>query len=372
MELYIYDTSLNLKGIIDEISSFIWTRRYWSCGEFKLLTPFTENNEKLLKKGNIIMKNIHTDSEAAQINYITIKRNTYGLEEIEVQGKFIAAWLDARIILTPIIVIDTAHNIINRIVSENLINPSEIERAIPLLELETNSADLDSNIISYSSEPFISCLLETETIAKANSLGFKIQTDLQSKKHIFKVYEGKDLTANQTTYNPCIFAEDFDNIYEQEYENSTENLRSVCYVGGEKKDNAERQIVKVGTAVGLDRKELFVDASDIVQTYTEGSTEITMTSSEYINNLTERGMNTLEQYSETLNFSAKINTQSNLKYKTDFDIGDLVTCINKKWGIKVNARITEITETYQKNNNSIDVTFGESFPTLFDKINRIR
>ena len=34
MELYIYDRDMILHGVIDEINSLIWTRRYWSAGEF--------------------------------------------------------------------------------------------------------------------------------------------------------------------------------------------------------------------------------------------------------------------------------------------------------------------------------------------------
>lgn len=44
MELYIYDRDMILHGVIDEINSLIWTRRYWSAGEFKLLVPFTNKH----------------------------------------------------------------------------------------------------------------------------------------------------------------------------------------------------------------------------------------------------------------------------------------------------------------------------------------
>jgi hypothetical protein len=370
MELYIYDTTLTLKGVIDEMTSFIWIRRYWSAGEFKLLVPFTELNGKLLVKNNLIMKK--GDNEAAQITYITIKKNAYGQEEIEVQGKFITAWLDKRILLKQIVTTDTSQSILNRIVTENLTNPTAAERVIPLLELEESPQDLGSGIINYTSEPFISSLFAAETLAKAAKLGFEIQTDIRNQKHIFRVYKGRDLTADQTTYRPCIFSQEFDNIYEQEYENSIENLRSACYVGGEEKEGVERQIVAVGTASGLERKEIFVNATDITQTYKDGDTEIIMPLSEYIERLRDRGVSELEQYAETLNFSSKVNVYGNLEYKTDFDIGDRVTCVDKRWGIKINVRITEITETYQQNSNDVDVTFGESLPTLFEKINKMR
>ena len=96
MELYIYDRDMILHGVIDEINSLIWTRRYWSAGEFKLLVPFTNKHVSLLVKNNLIMK--RGDTEAAEIRYVHISKNSQGLEEIEVQGKFITQWIGKRIV----------------------------------------------------------------------------------------------------------------------------------------------------------------------------------------------------------------------------------------------------------------------------------
>ena len=48
MELYVYSSEMELQGIVEKIASLIWTRRYWSCGEFKLLVPFTEEHSRML------------------------------------------------------------------------------------------------------------------------------------------------------------------------------------------------------------------------------------------------------------------------------------------------------------------------------------
>ena len=37
MELYVYSSDMELQGIVEKIASLIWTRRYWSCGEFNFL-----------------------------------------------------------------------------------------------------------------------------------------------------------------------------------------------------------------------------------------------------------------------------------------------------------------------------------------------
>lgn len=41
-------------------------------------------------------------------------------------------------------------------------------------------------------------------------------------------------------------------------------------------------------------------------------------------------------------------------------------------GIQIDARITEVTETYQKGEETIEATFGDSLPTLVDQIRKVR
>lgn len=372
MELYVYSSEMELQGIVEKIASLIWTRRYWSCGEFKLLVPFTEEHSRMLVKNNIIMK--RGDDEAAQIRYVHITKNSQGLEEIEVQGKFLIAWIGKRIIKKQIITKDTTQNILYRIVRENVTNPADTVRKIPDVSIATDDADTESGVIDYTSEQFANAQLAAETAAKAAKLGIQMRTDARTGAHAFSVYEGRDLTAGNTAGNaPCIFSQEFDNIVEQEYTNSIENLKSTAFVGGEEKEGVARKVAEVGgLAAGLEREEVFINATDIVQEYEDDDgTQVTLTDTEYLALLSARGAEELEQYAETLSFGSKVNTFANLIYRTDYDLGDRVTCVNKRWGIRIDVRITEIAETYQNNVEEIDITFGESLPALLTQIRQI-
>ncbi len=366
MEIYVHDRDLIRKGVIDEMSSFIWTRRYWKPGDFKLLVPFTPVNARLLQKDALIMKS--GDDEAGQIKYLNIRKNVYGMEEIEVQGRFISSWLDNRLVLNTVKATDNSQNILYRIVTENSTSPAAANRKIPMLEIEADRPELGSGVINYASEPLISALIAAESLMKGAKLGFKISADVRNYKYIFKIYKGRELTSDQQENTPCVFSQEFDNVYEQEYTDSTEYHKNVCYVGGEEREGEERTVAEVGEASGHDRMEVFVAANDIARRYTEGETEITIPLETYMQMLKDRGATELERYAESLNFSSTINSFSNLRYKTDYDIGDRVTCVNKAWGVKINVRITEIMETYQQTKNEIFVTFGESLPTLYDKL----
>ena len=372
MELYVYSSEMELQGIVEKIASLIWTRRYWSCGEFKLLVPFTEEHSRMLVKNNIIMK--RGDDEAAQIRYVSITKNSQGLEEIEVQGKFLIAWIGKRIIKKQIITKDTTQNILYRIVRENVTNPADTARKIPDVSIATDDEDTESGVIDYTSEQYTNAQLAAETAAKAAKLGIRMRTDARTGAHVFSVYEGRDLTAGNTAGNaPCIFSQEFDNIVEQEYTNSVENLKTTAFVGGEEKEGVARKVAEVGgSAAGLAREEVFINATDIVQEYEDDDGEqVTLTDTEYLALLSARGAEELEQYAETLSFGSKINTFANLIYRTDYDLGDRVTCVNKHWGIRIDVRITEIAETYQNNVEEIDITFGESLPALLTQIRQI-
>ena len=372
MELYVYSSEMELQGIVEKIASLIWTRRYWSCGEFKLLVPFTEEHSRMLVKNNIIMK--RGDDEAAQIRYVHITKNSQGLEEIEVQGKFLIAWIGKRIIKKQIITNDTTQNILYRIVRENVTNPADTARKIPDVSIATDDEDTESGAIDYTSEQYTNAQLAAETAAKAAKLGIRMRTDARTGAHVFSVYEGRDLTAGNTAGNaPCIFSQEFDNIVEQEYTNSVENLKTTAFVGGEEKEGVARKVAEVGgSAAGLAREEVFINATDIVQEYEDDDgTQVTLTDTEYLALLSARGAEELEQYAESLSFGSKINTFANLIYRTDYDLGDRVTCVNKRWGIRIDVRITEIAETYQNNVEEIDITFGESLPALLTQIRQI-
>ena len=372
MELYVYSSEMELQGIVEKIASLIWTRRYWSCGEFKLLVPFTEEHSRMLVKNNIIMK--RGDDEAAQIRYVSITKNSQGLEEIEVQGKFLIAWIGKRIIKKQIITNDTTQNILYRIVRENVTNPADTVRKIPDVSIADDDADTESGVIDYTSEQYTNAQLAAETAAKAAKLGIRMRTDARTGTHVFSVYEGRDLTAGNSAGNaPCIFSQEFDNIVEQEYTNSIENLKTTAFVGGEEKEGVARKVAEVGgSAAGLAREEVFINATDIVQEYEDDDgTQVSLTDAEYLALLSARGAEELEQYAETLSFGSKINTFANLIYRTDYDLGDRVTCVNKRWGIRIDVRITEIAETYQNNVEEIDITFGESLPALLTQIRQI-
>lgn len=367
MLIRVYNRDLELLGVVDKIQCLIWSRRYWTCGDFSLLLPAEKDLIELMKKGNLIIPD--GKNEAAEIRYIDITRAADGTEQIEVQGHFISGWIGKRIVKRRIIATDDPANLILRIVRENVTEPEDESRKIHQL---TAMGDVEQAALAeYASEPYANALDEIEVISGAGEVGFYVHTDAVAKTNEFRVYRGRDLSAgNDQGNNPCIFSRENDNVISQHYIESSEDRRNVAYVVSDDEDVVTTLIV--GSASGLDRDELYVEAGDIRRTYTDDSgEEITIGEAEYLDLLAQRGRQELSEYIDVIEFDSRINPNANLIYREDFDVGDIVTCKDRKWGLEIDARITEVTETYRPGRYDVSVVFGEPSPTLADKLKRM-
>ena len=385
VELRVYDTELTPLGVIDEIASLLWTPTYWdegTVGDIKLLVPMTENNKKLLVKGNIVV--LHdgaadfTDEtgnwrRAAQIRYRHITKDAEGAEQIEIQGHFLKKWLSKRIILNKIVMTGTEQEKITRIVTENHGAGAAARRRFPRFTILAQE-DLGGSSTKYGNEDFVDAGKEVYNRALAGKLGYDILVNENTGQYGFWLYKGKNLTSgNEEGNTPAVFSRDFDNVNEQEYTESDEGKKNVMYVTGVADDNGTVPLVEVDQGgEGLERDEVYVDMSSVSRKYTENEVEITIPDAEYFKLLAAAATDGLEDYGETASFTAIINITSNLKYGEDFYLGDRVTCIEKNWGIRIDVRLTAVCLAYQNGTKEIEATLGESLPTLLQTIRKVR
>lgn len=384
MELKVFNKTLEPLGVVDELNTLIWDVKYFDAGTFSLLAPITENNSKLLVNGNILIKHDGkqemTDSSggiwrrAAEIKYVHIKKDEKGQEQIEAQGCMLGKWLSKRVVTPQLVVTDTEQNIITQLVEKNCGSKASARRQFEQFTI-LEQGKLGGGNVDYSNDLYVDLGQEIKEQAQAGKLGYDILVNERQKLYGFYLYKGKDITAgNEDGNTPSIFSRDFDNVIEQEYENSTENYKNYIYVQGAADEAGSQPVEQIdgAEATGLALEEVFCEASDIARTYDENGVMITIPLETYLQMLRTRGKTELATRIVNVNFTSEINTRSNLQYKKDFDLGDRVTCIEKSWGIKIDARITGARETYQRGAEKIEITFGESMPTLVDKIRKVR
>ena len=364
MELYVLDTNFNRLGVIDKYECLIWERNYYKSSTFSMQIIPTFEQFQLLKKGNILLKRDST-KEAMFIEHRELEENEEGVEVLVIQGFSLTQWLDRRITLYKQQQKANAETVIKNYVYINCIDPIDINRKIPSLINQTDNKLGET--IDYLSH-YKPLLEELEAIAETNELGYEVGLDLVNKKYIFEVYKGLDRTDNQTVNSKATFSTEFENIDKQKYVESDNNYRNMVLVAGVGEDS-DRKTLRLGDKnKGLDRYELFVDARDISDTKTEGETEAPIPIDEYNSLLEQRGKEKLSECSRIETFDCELLNVNSLKYREDYDLGDKVSIINKKWGLMLNERITTIEETYNQEGLEIKLTIGNNIPTVIDKI----
>lgn len=353
MLLMVYSSGMSAIGCIDNYNSLIWVRRSKKAGTFELQAPATENNLMLIKKHNIIKK--EDDSEIGYFTGFTISSSEDG-EVINATGNLYTGKLSQR-------VVTSNATTLYGIISNNL-------RGLNItLSSTLQDIAITDNFIGYN-------LLEVlETSAVINDFCF--MCELEGSSPVMKIYSGIDSSTEQTANNYCIFSDDYENLQEAEYSDSDEGVVNTVYA---------RAVVPPGTEPCTPptydivpssgekyEKYVQVDAVtydlQITQALEGGSVTITRT---YLDsNATLEALKTAA-ISEIVPVQQFFEGTVDFKhgYKSKFDLGDRITIIHNKWGITVSQTITEVTETYDNQTNSIVPTFGNAKLTILDLIKK--
>lgn len=350
----VFDKDLNFLTEIDNYESLQFTRRYYSYGDFEINININKNNTEYLQKDNIILLGKDTNKIGIiKHKEIEISEDGKESETIKVIGYTIDYLLGYRTMTPPSgqpqnTISGNSETVIKHYINDYIINPINIERKIDLFNL-TNNQNRGINI-SWGSR-FKNLSKELNNICLYSGLGISAKLNTSTMKIDIDVFEGKDLTAGQLINNPVIFSHDFDNIKTQHYVDSDLNYKNYAYIGGQG-EGVDRTIVEIGDATGINRIETFIDARDISE----------------IADLEERGRQALVEFGQVKTLEGDMLQSNSFVYEQDWDLGDIVTVFDKKWGVTMDTRITEVKEIYEPDGFNIEVVFGNNVPTLIDVI----
>ena len=344
MEVRIYNSDLYRVGQIENQTSLIWTRRYYEPGEFELHAPITTENLQLLTEGNLV--SMKGAAEAGVIEDIE-KEESDVKNEITAKGRFLSSYMDRRLI-------KQIYTVSNGKIEESMHNLIDVCDTIPLLTRAAlkGYSDTITFQISYKGLQVV----ETK-LAKAGTIGYRFRPDFENKKIIFETYKGADHTTTQNTNSRVIFSEDYNNLKNAIYKYNDQKLKTRAVVGGEGEGTA-RKYITVGSGSGLNLREVFVDARDI--------SSADMTTAEYEAALQQRGYDALNEDIVAESLECETEPSINFIYKTDYDLGDVVTVKKRKWGLFMNQRITELQEVYEHGTGYVVPTLGSPLSETID------
>jgi microcystin-dependent protein len=227
-------------------------------------------------------------------------------------------------------------------ITQNMITPSNPTRAQYPITLETYSpigATITEQTRLKNLYEEISRVLSTE------NLGWVLELDGPNHQFIFKVLEGVNRTAGQSTNSRVLFGLSYGNIAGYRKVKDALASRTVAIVGGQG-EGSGRTIVEVDASGSGRRKETFVDARDVAS-----ETE-----------LTERGLQSLSEL-EAINAFEFQTLNRQFVYETDYDLGDFVTVVIDKADSQ-DLQIRKITEVYERGNITVTPEFGKPERTI--------
>lgn len=345
----IFDKDINFLGEVDLYTSLFYISKWETYGDFEFHVKNLDSG--LIKKGNIIM--IGNDgARAGVMEYVEINQEEQ--EEITVKGYSLGYWLTQRITVPPTGFAYHSFNtnpedIMIALVNANAVDPVDNKRKLSKLITEPTQARGEK--IFYQSR-YKNLADELTKLSKTSGLGWEVVLDYKNKQFVFKVFGGKDLSTNQSTNPPQVFSIDYDNVKRQNYIESNIGYKNCGYVAGQGQGENREVILLNNELSGLERRETFVDARDIE----EGG------------NLVDRGRVKLAETPQIDSFECEVESRD---YKKTWNLGDIVTTVNKKWHLIMHNRVTEVQETWEPSGYKVEPTFGNSIPMPGDKIKQI-
>lgn len=342
MDLYIADQNFQTLGIIDAASSAIWSERYFEVGDFEIYVPATDYYVDLLREDRYVFRN---DTDCGMIiESVEITTNVEDGNYLTVTGRSLESILERRIVWQQTNLYGKVELCIRQLVTENIINPTIADRKVSnfkLGSLKGYTETMEKQITGKNLREAI------QDICKSFGYGYKIT--MQDGNFVFDLYKGVDRSYNQSSNPYVVFSPDFENLLNSDYKLDKTSYKNVVLVAGEG-EGLDRKTQAVGTASGLDRREMYSDSRNASTNNGEVSDE------DYYARLTEDGLETLANNQMTESYIGEVDYEKPYTYGRDYLLGDIVQVVNE-YGIEATPRITEVIESEDENGYSIIPTF---------------
>lgn len=354
MDIYVLNDKFEIVDLIDGYTSVIWTTRYYTPGDFELYVAADTRILNLIKNNNYLVRDKDmTDNTYRNVMVIdksNIKLNT-DIENgdfLTVTGKCLKSIVGRRVVIDQTIMTGKLEVCINRLLTENIINPKNVKRKIDNFIFD-NSTNFNINITMQVTGDNLESVITK--ICQNYGLGWDVI--ISNKKFVFYLYKGVDRSESQNINPHVVFSYEFDNLLTSDYSEDVNKYANVAIVAGEGEGAARKKYETGGVnETGLNRFELFVDARDISTNNGE------ISSNEYNTMLAEKGAESLAECQKIITFEGEVDATKNYVLNHDFFIGDIVQVINE-YRISKKSRITEIIDADDENGNSIIPTFSD-------------
>lgn len=357
MDLYIANSDFETVGLIDGYTSAIWTKRYYECGDFEISLPASSKMLSLIVPDSFIYR--PDDERVMVVEGVQLDYDSEDGYTMIVSGRSAESLLARRVVWGQSTFYEKAQTVIKSLMSDNIISPESSKRCLSMIKLGTLGGYDKMIGRQYSGDVLLTAISE---ICSTYGDGFRLVRNgmlTKSGYFTFETYQGIDRSCGQSENPRAIFSKDFGNLPACSYTYNAADYATTALVLGEG-EGCEQKKVGVATDVaGLSRREICVDASSVSSKSTTG----TLSDDEYTSLLYGKGVEQLKEYKPEIAMEGETAVSELLEYKKDWDLGDIVT-VRNQYGIKLDARITEVIESEDQNGKTVIPTFSYEDPYI--------
>lgn len=349
MDVRVLDPEFVMTDIVDAYKSFIWTERFSDYGDFELLVDPTRDNRAIFKRG-VLLSIVHS-TRVMFVEDLSEETTEDGERTLKVTGRSYETVLERRVPKP----FDQIHNPKNEFVEEHIYEgkPAEMVRQMIynniVLEHGTSTGQNVDHIPRFLvagsggvadyypegniPEPTEIVELKLKTSNTHNfvkevltpySMGHRAILDKKNRRVIFNVYTGSD------RFLEVVFSPELDNFANTSSFRSEREYKNVAYVHSKRGSRVVYGFGVPPTISGVDRRVLFVNATEIDDDTTDPDEE-----------MDRIGWDALIEHSRIHAVDGEVPPHtSGYIYDKDYYLGDLVGVVGSD-GLRDKMRVTE-------------------------------
>lgn len=335
-------------GIVDYFESLQWLTYYQEVGEVLLVCPYTKENKKILKVGNLLR---HEDEQGMLIVQAELEDKD-GKATLLIRGQTYATVLEQRI-------------------GKNTTLLTTLPQLVEFLEMNhrenglCKSVVIENNVQSkqyYLQSSWENLLQVLENVCVQTGVGFTSKLIEREHTVVNKLflYQGRDLSLAEKYVGYLGGTDEISNL---KIVDGNKEFKNTVYVLGKEKNGVTPWVVcylqpPKSSSQGLqehEKREFVLKATDVSYNYITSvktnamdylgnpiyaEIEKEYTEWEYLEILRARGINELVKTIPKLEISAEIMEENSiLKYGIDYFLGDIVLLNIAEYGVKAKARV---------------------------------
>ena len=351
MEIYVRNPYENYEiiAILDSFTSLIWTKRYYTCGDFELYLPADNSLLDILRPNMFITRD--DDDSVMVIERFNIKTDAENGDYFIVGGRTLESILYRRIFDRQFNLNNTGTlaDAVQAMVTECTTNRDgtaahpRTYRQIPNLTVDTSTSFDGTMNVQFTGQTLLDGIF---SVCNPRNIGVKMT--LSSGLLLLSLYQGSEI---ETTFSP-----EFDNLVNSSYVYDITQYTNSIEVAGEGEGTDRKSLTSLffdpenAPEAGLDLYESFVDARNI----SSNNGEIPI--ADYFDLLSEKAEQVHSERENTKAFEAEVEPLASFQYKTDWNLGDIVTVTNE-YDITAYPRIVEVIESWDESGYKVIPTF---------------